>query len=1038
MNYQLIKLFNPDLKKLNNIQLTIYFKNKGFTEDRIFSIESFFKKYPYFNDKMYKLYNTDITITDKIELMVHWHLKGIHEKRICSDQHFEILHPEFNDKLYNNDKSAYHQDKFSTLNLPLNPNEETILIIIDNSKNTNFILKSLSLLNHHYMNKIIITQDQSIVNNIFCNTFIVYNEKYEIFFSISNYLISDNDDIPNINKFKKIYLHNSLINSNSSKFQDTNNILFIDNNFDNFFIDNSLIISEYDYYSINNNKLYDVDKNIDTNTIINKLYLDTNLLDNYVYINDKKNIRIINLFNENDINTFQYGIIQYKEEYYFNINNNYTLCNYNYLLNNLPNNIEYIYIENLNSNSTLAINNKSFFKINVIFIVDETNIDYFQYNLNLLLDQDYSNFNIIIFYNGISKSNFKSNKIFVFENTKKIENIKILLFLIKLADNDSLITIIDSKYLLNPLISLSYINLLFLSRKLLLTDFYSNGTLNIITFKKELIYMFENNLSEIISIYNNQYLDILYFILKNITKNNNYLKKRDNIFFKLGGDKYMNYQEYFYKNECILNEYLARHLDNFSNKKMITLFKKDEIILDDNDNVIFSNKQNINTNETYLDLLLYLYRKNKINYYYYQNKLELKMNTNPNLSNKLYQIIIFLKDIPNNINNQLEELYNNNLNIQINIIHFGNKPINLITSINYIFLNNTTINTNINTNTNKLLGYNLMVDILKKYNFQFEYLIFYNLSSNIFKLTFNEKNENVFVVKKSIYDNIGGFDPEIFNNNSNDGIYFFIEKMKKLESAYIKNENAPFIEKLLYMNIHNDIFFYFLRNKNNINYNICNKIKSVVINLEDRKDRLKDFLTESNKINLYNFDIFNAIKINSENYNLYSKLLNKNKAWKKQNDYIYSALGCKASHLEVLKKYKDINEEYLMIIEDDCIFEDNFIIYLNLALLSIKNIQFDILYLAVNLKNKSDATKISSNLLKINSGLTTTAQIFKKSNIDKIIHLIENSDVEIDNTYNTLMEKYCVYPMCVYQKESFSDINKKVLDYGKFHKKYIY
>jgi hypothetical protein len=128
-----------------------------------------------------------------------------------------------------------------------------------------------------------------------------------------------------------------------------------------------------------------------------------------------------------------------------------------------------------------------------------------------------------------------------------------------------------------------------------------------------------------------------------------------------------------------------------------------------------------------------------------------------------------------------------------------------------------------------------------------------------------------------------------------------------------------------------------------------------------------------------------------------------------------------------------------MIIEDDTIFEDNFIIYLNLALISIKNIQFDILYLATNLKNKSDAIKISSNLLRINNGLTTTAQIFKKSNIDKIIDIIENSYSEIYNTYNSLLnDKYCVYPMSVYQKESYSDINKKILDYGKFHKKYIY
>ena len=50
-----------------------------------------------------------------------------------------------------------------------------------------------------------------------------------------------------------------------------------------------------------------------------------------------------------------------------------------------------------------------------------------------------------------------------------------------------------------------------------------------------------------------------------------------------------------------------------------------------------------------------------------------------------------------------------------------------------------------------------------------------------------------------------------------------------------------------------------------------------------------------------------------------------------------------------------------------------------------------------------------------------------------------SSDIEIDNTYNKyLANKYCVYPMCVYQKESYSDINKEIINYGWFHKKFSY
>ena len=58
---------------------------------------------------------------------------------------------------------------------------------------------------------------------------------------------------------------------------------------------------------------------------------------------------------------------------------------------------------------------------------------------------------------------------------------------------------------------------------------------------------------------------------------------------------------------------------------------------------------------------------------------------------------------------------------------------------------------------------------------------------------------------------------------------------------------------------------------------------------------------------------------------------------------------------------------------------------------------------------------------------------------DQIIDIIENSNTEIDNTYqNNLENKYCVYPMCVYQKNFYSDINSKNMDYGPFHRKYYF
>jgi GR25 family glycosyltransferase involved in LPS biosynthesis len=234
---------------------------------------------------------------------------------------------------------------------------------------------------------------------------------------------------------------------------------------------------------------------------------------------------------------------------------------------------------------------------------------------------------------------------------------------------------------------------------------------------------------------------------------------------------------------------------------------------------------------------------------------------------------------------------------------------------------------------------------------------------------------------------------------------------------------------------------YHKENKYNnlLNNNLLDNIKTYIINLDERTDRFNDTLLECKKIELNNIERYSAIKINDTNYNLY-KLIDESKAWKKNDiKYLYSASGCKLSHLEVLKKGLSVKEDYILVLEDDVVFENNILFYLNLALIQLKDIDWDILFLSSNLLDKNDATKIDNNILKLNKCLTTTAQLFQKKKLEKIIKIIENSDVEIDNTYDLFIEnKYCLYPMCTYQRLSFSDINNKITNYGHYHKKYIY
>ena len=913
------------------------------------------------------------------------------------------------------------------------------------------------------MNIIIFCSNNSLIKNLnFLNNISIisynFNEKDKLF-DLCTYLITDNISIiykyPNL---EKIFIPYHFI----SNIDYLDKFIIVDNNFNNYYFENNILITENNNYIIKQNKLYLFEK--ETYMLYNKLYINQYYLSELItknkYIYEDKllnNIKIVK-FKKKDL--LNYGIISYNNNYYYKIFNKYLLINIDELILNLPIDFEFIYVEE-KFDEIVCKNNFINLKINLIFIIDENNIKNSIYNIKKLLNENYDNYNIIIFLNNVinnSFSNLNKSNIYIFNSSEYKLNIDILIFLIKLSDNNSLIAIIDNKYLMHPNFSLNYINLLFISKKLLLSDIYSNDFLNILIFKKELFFIIEN-VYNILKENDTIYLSYLYNIFNKIESNHFYLKKYS---FDYHFDLNMNIDInnvfdnnlYFYLESTQLNlfySYSSMFFDNYSKNKIA--------LLDYTINNYVKNNADI-----YLNLLLYIYKNNNIFYQQFYKNLKLLLK---NINSKI-QIILFFDENDNieYIENKIK-LLQDNLNAHINIIHFNNNYYDLEKyNINYIFLNTTNLDKKYK--SNKSLAYNIILQIFQKYLFTYNYIILYDVQCNINSKIINNylnninniffnNNLDIVIIKNKIFEKVGGFDPEIFIENSKYEIIYFLEKIKKLnleDVINLENMNIVHCNKTLYNNFYNNInniinnnacnkniITNFFQYKNLIDYHIFNKIKIVIINLEERTDRLKNIIIECNKLNLQNYDIFKGIKIDDEhNYLKYNSLLNKNKMWKKDNiDYFKSALGCKISHLEVLKKYKDINNDYLLILEDDVIFEENVIIYLNLALFSLKKINWDILFLSTNLKEKNDAFKIDDNLLKINKGLTTTAQLFNKNNIEKMIEVIENSDLEIDNTYNNfLKEKYCVYPMCVYQKESYSDINKKIVDYGKFHKKFKY
>ena len=217
-----------------------------------------------------------------------------------------------------------------------------------------------------------------------------------------------------------------------------------------------------------------------------------------------------------------------------------------------------------------------------------------------------------------------------------------------------------------------------------------------------------------------------------------------------------------------------------------------------------------------------------------------------------------------------------------------------------------------------------------------------------------------------------------------------------------------------------------------------------VINLCHRKDRLSSFTDECKKIGIQEFNVYNAIRPSVEQaFNC--SFMDLNQCWEcKRRDiqYFIGACGCKMSHYNVLKKFlNESDKEYLLLCEDDAYFEDSTIKRIYQSIMSLEDVdnEWDILYIGTHLLHKENAEYVNEFLLRVNHGLTTTAQIFHRRKISKVLEKIEQSKKEIDNTYSDLLDKkYSVYPMSVCQKKFKSDIVHHMCDYGDYHKKFEY
>lgn len=169
-------------------------------------------------------------------------------------------------------------------------------------------------------------------------------------------------------------------------------------------------------------------------------------------------------------------------------------------------------------------------------------------------------------------------------------------------------------------------------------------------------------------------------------------------------------------------------------------------------------------------------------------------------------------------------------------------------------------------------------------------------------------------------------------------------------------------------------------------------------------------------VELYDKDHLDKTEIEKEYPNVF-KLTKRDKRYLK-----LSEISLLLKHCWCLKNAKEKNYESIMILEDDVVFENNFVELFNSYKKQLP-IDWDILWTGTccNLHANKNSNK---NIFKMNGSRCTHSFILSKNGIDKILKEIKNIDEAIDWYYNDIIERlnlnnYWAEPPLAYQSINY-------------------
>ena len=191
------------------------------------------------------------------------------------------------------------------------------------------------------------------------------------------------------------------------------------------------------------------------------------------------------------------------------------------------------------------------------------------------------------------------------------------------------------------------------------------------------------------------------------------------------------------------------------------------------------------------------------------------------------------------------------------------------------------------------------------------------------------------------------------------------------------------------------------------------------INLEHRVDRKEHVESQLSKIGFNNFERFNAIKMEN------------------------GAVGCSMSHLKLLQQALKSGLDHILIVEDDIEFLDPDLFKTQLDLfLKNRGSKWDVVLLAGN--NMPPYETIDETCVKVTRCQTTTGYLVNGHYIEKLLNNVKmglsnllreprnHTQYAIDKHWFALQSVdnwFIITPLTVVQREDYSDIEKKVINY---------